>query len=305
VAISDEVRKTGNAISRLRTVTFRRALRGYHIDDVNSFLQRVTAEVWHLGHGHMAGSGPMNRSSLGADKGGHVPSSAISSLRTIEFRQTLRGYYIDDVDEYLEQLACETDALQGGLRTEAAGWSREVRSVVSKSLIESHRNTVRGPATVVASDPTMVPKTGWAVVTCMDTRVDIEAIFDGLGPGDAHIIRNAGGIVTDDTVRDCALLNITDEAFTKQLTLEAGVQPMWKAETFANLEDDIRQSIALIHASPFIQRKGAIRGFVYDVRTGHLNEVDPPVGAPSPGTVGAGGQTWGGWWCEPKRGPGG
>jgi carbonic anhydrase len=175
-----------------------------------------------------------------------------------------------------------------------------------------------------ATDLTMAPRTGWAIVTCMDTRVEIGPIFGGIGPGDAHVIRNAGGVVTDDTIRslaisqrvgntdtiylvhhtDCGLLTITDEDFAQQVALEAGVRPAWRPGAFANLEDDVRRCMARIEASPFIVRKDAIRGFVYDVRTGHLDEVEPLAEAWASGTeprhpvqkTEAGVQMWSGWW---------
>jgi carbonic anhydrase len=318
MATSDDVRPTGDAISRLQRVEFRQTLRGYHIDDVHEFLNRVTAEVEHLLPGHISRSEWKGTRSFGAYRGGDTEGSAISSLRTIEFRQTLRGYHIDEVDRYLEELAIETDALLDGRREIGlTRGSRSVRPDLSPSPVGHHpRPPAVSAGTVVASELTVVPRTGWAVVTCMDTRVEIGTLFGGIGPGDAHVIRNAGGIVTDDTIRslaisqrlgmtdavllvhhtDCGLLTIDDEAFAQEVALEAGVRPTWNAGAFANLEDDVRRSMARVHASPFIQRKGEIRGFVYDVRTGHLVEVDPSVGWSASITSGTGTQMWAGWW---------
>ena len=131
-----------------------------------------------------------------------------------------------------------------------------------------------------------------AVVACMDARLDVHAIL-GLGIGDAHVIRNAGGVVTDDEIRslaisqrllgteeivlihhtNCGMLTFTDDGFKRQVQDDVGIKPEWAAEAFDDLDEDIRQSIARIKASPFIPRTDSVRGFVYDVKTGKLNEV--------------------------------
>lgn len=131
-----------------------------------------------------------------------------------------------------------------------------------------------------------------AVVACMDARLDVYRIL-GLKEGEAHVIRNAGGVVTDDEIRsltisqrllgtreiilihhtDCGMLTFTDDQFKRSIQDETGIKPPWAAEAFPNLEEDVRQSIARIKASPFIPHKDAIRGFVFDVATGKLNEV--------------------------------
>ena len=131
-----------------------------------------------------------------------------------------------------------------------------------------------------------------AVLACMDARLDVHKIL-GLEEGDAHIIRNAGGVATDDAIRsfaisqrllgtteiilihhtDCGMLTFTDDEVKRQIEKETGIRPAFALEAFADLEDDVRQSIARIKASPFIPRKDRIRGFVYDVRTGKLDEV--------------------------------
>jgi carbonic anhydrase len=136
------------------------------------------------------------------------------------------------------------------------------------------------------------PSRGVAVVACMDARLDVYAIL-GLNEGEAHVIRNAGGVVTDDEIRslaisqrllgtgeiilihhtDCGMLTFTDDGFKRSIQEETGIKPSWSAEAFTDLEEDVRQSIARINASPFIPRKDAIRGFVFDVATGKLNEV--------------------------------
>ena len=131
-----------------------------------------------------------------------------------------------------------------------------------------------------------------AVLACMDARVLPSRIL-GLEEGDAHVIRNAGGVVTDDEIRslaisqrllgteevilihhtDCGMLTFTDEEFAGQLQDETGIKPTWAAESFDDLDEDVRQSIARINASPFIPRKERVRGFVYEVETGRLREV--------------------------------
>src|SRR3954470_19819190 len=131
-----------------------------------------------------------------------------------------------------------------------------------------------------------------AVVACMDARLDVAAIL-GLEPGDTHVIRNAGGVVTDDEVRslaisqrllgteeiilihhtDCGMLTFTDDEFKRSIQDETGVKPEWAAESFPDLDEDVRQSIARIKASPFVPKKDSVRGFVYEVETGRLREV--------------------------------
>ena len=131
-----------------------------------------------------------------------------------------------------------------------------------------------------------------AVVACMDSRLDVFALL-GLAHGDAHVIRNAGGVVTDDVIRslaisqhllgteqvvlvhhtDCGMLTITDEGFKARLRETSGATPAWAVECFSDLDGDVRESIARIQASPFIPHKGVVRGFVYDVHDGSLREV--------------------------------
>jgi carbonic anhydrase len=136
------------------------------------------------------------------------------------------------------------------------------------------------------------PSRGVAVVACMDARLDVYAIL-GLADGEAHVIRNAGGVVTDDEIRslaisqrllgtseiilihhtDCGMLTFTDDGFKRSIQDETGIKPAWSAEAFTDLDEDVRQSVARIEASPFIPRKESVRGFVFDVATGKLNEV--------------------------------
>jgi carbonic anhydrase len=131
-----------------------------------------------------------------------------------------------------------------------------------------------------------------AVVACMDARLDVYGIL-GLGLGEAHVIRNAGGVVTDDEIRslaisqrllgtteivlihhtDCGMLTFTDDAFKESIAKETGIKPPWAAEAFGDLETDVRQSVARVKNSPFIPHKESVRGFVFDVATGLLDEV--------------------------------
>jgi carbonic anhydrase len=131
-----------------------------------------------------------------------------------------------------------------------------------------------------------------AVVACMDARLNPYGIL-GLHEGDAHVIRNAGGVVTDDAIRSlaisqrllgteevilihhtgCGMLTFSDDEFKRSIQDEVGIKPTWSAEAFGELDEDVRQSVARIKASPFIPRKDSIRGFVYEVETGRLREV--------------------------------
>jgi carbonic anhydrase len=137
-----------------------------------------------------------------------------------------------------------------------------------------------------------------AVVACMDARLDLFGIL-GLAPGDAHLIRNAGGVATDDVIRslaisqrklgtrevvlvhhtDCGMLTFTEDEFRRELLEETGIKPAWVAEAFTDLDADVRSSIARIRSSPFLPHRDAVRGFVYEVETGTLREV--PAAAPS------------------------
>ena len=131
-----------------------------------------------------------------------------------------------------------------------------------------------------------------AIVACMDARLNPYPIL-GLSIGDAHVIRNAGGVITDDEIRslaisqhllgteeimlihhtDCGMLTFSDADFAQKLEDQTGQRPEWPARSFPDLEEDVRESIRLIKQSPFIARKDEVRGFVYDVKTGRLAEV--------------------------------
>lgn len=140
--------------------------------------------------------------------------------------------------------------------------------------------------------PSARPSRHVAVVACMDARLMIFGLL-GMGAGEAHVIRNAGGVVTDDVIRSlaisqrllgtseiilihhtgCGLLNVTDDSFKRSIQDETGIRPPWAVEAFTDVYEDVRQSRARILASPFIPHKDVIRGFVFDVATGKLNEV--------------------------------
>lgn len=139
------------------------------------------------------------------------------------------------------------------------------------------------------------PAAGVAVLTCMDARIDPSALL-GLEQGDAHVLRNAGGVVTDDAIRSlsisqhllgteeivlihhtrCGLLDISDEEFAARLEGAVGERPDWRAHAFEDLEQDVRDGAAQLRSSPFLPRTDAIRGFVYEVETGRLREVPLP-----------------------------
>jgi carbonic anhydrase len=142
-------------------------------------------------------------------------------------------------------------------------------------------------------DLPLPPAKGVAVVACMDARLDVHKIL-GLEEGDAHVIRNAGGVITDDEIRsltisqrllgtreivlihhtDCGMLTFSDEELRAQIHEEVGMKPHFSMESFSDLEEDVRQSIARIEHSPFIAHKDAVRGFIYEVETGRLREVN-------------------------------
>lgn len=136
------------------------------------------------------------------------------------------------------------------------------------------------------------PARNIAVVACMDARLNVYGIL-GLNEGESHVIRNAGGVVTDDEIRslaisqrllgtkeiilihhtDCGMLTFTDDEFKRGIQDEVGIKPEWAAESFSDLDEDVQQSIRRIKNSPFIPHTDAVRGFVFDVATGLLNEV--------------------------------
>ena len=143
-------------------------------------------------------------------------------------------------------------------------------------------------------DLPLPPGRGLAVVACMDARLDTHKLL-GLDEGDAHVIRNAGGVVSDDVIRslaisqrllgtseivlihhtDCGMLTFRDDDVKDAIEADTGIRPSFALEAFGDLDQDVRQSISRIQASPFVPRKDNIRGFVYDCATGRLNEVHP------------------------------
>jgi carbonic anhydrase len=142
----------------------------------------------------------------------------------------------------------------------------------------------------------MPPGKHVAVVACMDARLNVYGIL-GLEEGEAHVIRNAGGVITDDEIRslvisqrllgtmeiilihhtDCGMLTFTDDALKRQIQNEVGIKPPFALEAFPDLEEDVRQSIGRIKASPFIPHKESVRGFIFEVETGRLREVSETV----------------------------
>ncbi len=154
------------------------------------------------------------------------------------------------------------------------------------------RNNEAYAASFDKSDLPMPPGKQIAVVACMDARIDTHRLL-GLSEGDAHVIRNAGGVITDDVIRslvisqrllgtkevvlihhsDCGMLTFKDDEVKAGIEADTGVRPWFALEAFPNLEDDVRQSISRLRSSPFISDKIPVRGFVFDVKTGRLNEV--------------------------------
>ena len=154
------------------------------------------------------------------------------------------------------------------------------------------RNNQDYAASFSSGDLPMPPATQVAVVACMDARLSVYGIL-GLREGDAHVIRNAGGVVTDDVIRsltisqrllgtrevilvhhtDCGMLTFKDDEVKAGIEADTGLRPPFALEAFSDLDQDVRQSIARIKASPFVPRKESVRGFVLDVRTGALREV--------------------------------
>jgi carbonic anhydrase len=139
------------------------------------------------------------------------------------------------------------------------------------------------------------PRRQLAIVTCMDSRLDVVAAL-GLHPGDAHILRNAGGVITDDVIRslavsqrrlrtrevmlihhtDCGMQSLTDDGFRAELQEASGVAPAFAIESFTDLDADVRQSLLRVRRSPFLLHRDCVRGFVYDVDTHRLREVEAP-----------------------------
>ena len=156
------------------------------------------------------------------------------------------------------------------------------------------RNNDAYAATAYPGSRHGAPNLGVAIVTCMDARINVFAAL-GLTEGDAHVIRNAGGAVTDDVIRslvisqrllgtrevavihhtDCGMQKFRDDDLRQRIEAEVGIRPPFAMEAFADLDADVRQSVARVRASPFLARTEAVRGFVYEVHSGRLREVPP------------------------------
>jgi carbonic anhydrase len=153
-------------------------------------------------------------------------------------------------------------------------------------------NAQRYAATFDKGDLPLPPAKHIAVVACMDARLNPYLLL-GLTEGDAHVIRNAGGVITADELRslaisqrllgtteivlihhtDCGMLTFTDDEFKASIQAEVGIKPAWSAEAFPDVDEDVRQSIRRVLDDPFIPHKESVRGFVYEVKTGGLREV--------------------------------
>ena len=154
------------------------------------------------------------------------------------------------------------------------------------------RNNAAYAESFEKGDLPLAPARGVAVVACMDARLDVHKIL-GLEEGDAHVIRNAGGVITDDEIRsltisqrllgtreiilihhtDCGMLTFSDDELKQQIHEDVGMKPHFSMESFSDLEEDVRQSIRRIQANPFIPHTDSVRGFIYEVETGRLREV--------------------------------
>ncbi|MSO31681.1 MAG: carbonic anhydrase [Ilumatobacteraceae bacterium] len=162
----------------------------------------------------------------------------------------------------------------------------------SPNASELIQNNAEFVATFADQGLALAPRRKLAIVACMDSRMDIFQML-GLDHGDAHIIRNAGGVVTDDVIRslvvsqrllntqeillihhtNCGLQTVQGEEFNAELERECGIRPSWSLESFSDPFDSVRQSMNRLHHSAFLKAKDHIRGFVYDVETGEINEV--------------------------------
>ena len=160
-------------------------------------------------------------------------------------------------------------------------------SLIDELLANNQRYAAAFPAPLPDK-----PTAGLAVVACMDARLNVYGAL-GLTEGEAHVIRNAGGVITDDAIRSlvisqrllgttevalihhtrCGMLTFTDDQFKAAIEADTGLRPPWAAEAFGDLDGDVRQSIARVKASPFVPHSDQVRGFIFDVDTGLLREV--------------------------------
>jgi carbonic anhydrase len=161
------------------------------------------------------------------------------------------------------------------------------------SATDDYLQNNAGYAETFAGPLPLAPSRHVAVVACMDARLDVHAML-GLGGGEAHVIRNAGGAVTDDVIRslaisqrllgtreiilihhtDCGMLTFGDDEFRRAIQADTGIRPPWAAEAFDDLAGDVRQSIARITRSPFVPVRDSVRGFIFDIGSGRLEEVN-------------------------------
>lgn len=162
-------------------------------------------------------------------------------------------------------------------------------SAIDDAIAANQRFVANTPPAVAA----LKPRRALAVVTCMDSRIDVFAAL-GLSVGEAHVLRNAGGVVSDDVIRslaisqrklgtravmlvhhsNCGMEIISDDGFSTELQEETGLAPDFPIESFADVEEDVRESIQRVRHSPFLPHRDEVRGFVYDVESGRLREID-------------------------------
>jgi carbonic anhydrase len=160
------------------------------------------------------------------------------------------------------------------------------------NIDELLRRHEQGPDNGAPGVPTPVPSLHVAVVTCMDARIKVFDVF-GLKHGEIHILRNGGGVVTDDVIRSlaisqrklqtrevivmqhtsCGMMTITEDGFRDELQADTGLRPTWSVEAFTDVEKSVRQSVARVRTSPFLKLTTEVRGFVYDVHTAKIHEV--------------------------------
>lgn len=161
------------------------------------------------------------------------------------------------------------------------------------SVTDEYLNNNKAYAAQFTGPLPLPPSRHVAVVACMDARLDVYRAL-GIQEGESHVIRNAGGVVTEDEIRslaisqrllgtkeiilihhtDCGMLTFTDDEFKAAIHAEVGIKPAWAAESFSDLEADVRQSIQRIVTNPFIPHRDQVRGFIFDVATGELIEVN-------------------------------
>jgi carbonic anhydrase len=183
---------------------------------------------------------------------------------------------------------CPADA--AGMQSPQTPTGRGETMTAIDDLLARH---VGGPDQGAPTVPTPVPALHLAVLTCMDARIKVFDVF-GLKHGEVHILRNAGGVATDDVLRSlaisqrklqtrevivmqhtsCGMMTVTEDGFKDELEQTTGLRPTWAVEAFRNVADSVRQSVARIRRSPFVPHTESVRGFVYDVGTGGITEVD-------------------------------